>query len=127
MEFNAHPLSAFKWLLTLFLLSLLCMGTFVVITDQICGSNIEEWVPLYPGATTVSSKYNFIRPRGMGVSRVVLSTTDDPETARQFYRDTTIRLMRAGETRGLATTDWRVYPDPNGSGSLITLYSECAQ
>ena len=127
MEPNTRPPSLFRWFVMMILLALACMGTLVFVSDQICSSNIEEWIPYYPGATVVSEEHDFLRLRAMGVSHVVLATSDDPETVKQFYRDTTIRLMRAEETRGWASTNWRVDPNPDGSGSLITLDSECGE
>jgi hypothetical protein len=124
---NVHPPSLIKWFAMMIFLALACLGSLVIVSDQICSANIAEWIPYYPEATLVSEEHDFIRLRAMGTSKVVLSTPDDAETTRQFYRDTTLRLMRAGETRGWATTDWRVDPNPDGQGSLITLVSECGK
>jgi hypothetical protein len=65
--------------------------------------------------------------RWITTDSAILSTTDDAETAREFYRQNTLRVLRAEISRGLASTNWAVTPNPDGSGSLITLWSECGQ
>ena len=102
-----------------------CFATLVLVVDEVCRLNIEQRIPYYPDARVVSVDYDFIRLRALGVSRVVLSSPEDPETVRQFYRDNTIRLMQAEESRGLAGTDWNVQPDEDGGGSIIILSSVC--
>lgn len=127
MQPNTHTPSIIKVGLALLLLSFTCIGTLLFGADQVCHANIEQWIPLYPEATIVSAEHNWIRARAMGSTTVMLSTEDDAETARQFYRDVTIALMRAEQSRGLASTGWNVVPNPNGDGSLITLYSSCGE
>ena len=125
MQPNQRPHSLWKVVLILLLLAFGCISTVIFTADQICRSNIEQWLPRYPGATIISSEYDFIRLRAIGTSTVVLFSPDEPETVRQFYRDLTLTLMQAGKSRGLASTNWTVEPNPDGEGSVIILYSEC--
>jgi hypothetical protein len=111
----------------LFIASSICLGSIIVGADMICKSNVETWLPYYPNAEVVSIEHDFIRARAMGETWVVLSSPDDPETVRQFYRDNTLALMRAETLRGWAITDWRVEADPDGEGSIIRLYSLCGE
>ena len=125
MQPTREPRSLLKVVLVLLLASFGCILSLVVVGDQICHSNIDQWAPYYPGATVISSEYDFIRLRAIGTSTVILFSPDEPETVRQFYRDLTLELMRADKSRGLAGTSWTVNPNPDGEGSVIILYSEC--
>lgn len=118
-------MSTLKWFLLLLVFAFGCIGTVLFAGDQVCHSDIEQWIPVYPGAIVISKEHDFIRLRAMGTSVLTLSSPDDPEIVRQFYRDNTLRLLREQESRGLASTNWSVEPDPDSDGSIIILYSEC--
>jgi hypothetical protein len=122
---NTGSPSVLKSGLILLGLAFACIATLLFAADSVCHANIEQWTPYYPGAEVVSIEYDFIRARAIGTTTVVLTVEEDAETVRQFYRDTTINLMRAEQTRGLAATSWDV--QSNGTDSVITLYSECAR
>ena len=127
MDALHRPPSILKSLLIMFAFVLVCLVSIVVVADQSCRSSIDEWAPLYPGADVVSMDHNGFRPRALGSTVAILSTTDDAEIAREFYRQNTLRVLRAEISRGLASTNWAVTPNPDGSGGLITLWSECGQ
>jgi hypothetical protein len=124
---NVRPPSLLKWAVLLLGLAFACIAMLLISVDYVCNSNIEQWAPYYPDATVISVEHDFIRARGIGTSRVTLASADDAETVRQFYRDNTLALMQTEQTRGLASTHWNVEENPEGSGSIITLYSECGQ
>ena len=125
MQPNRTRMSTFKWLLLLLAIAFGCIGTVLIAGDQMCHLNIGQWTPIYPGATVISQEHDFIRLRAMGTSTIILSSPDDPETVRQFYRDNTLRLLQEEKSQGLASTHWAVEPNPDGEGSIIILYSEC--
>ena len=125
MEPNRHPLPLYKSILILLLVAFGCIITILVPADLTCRSNINQWIPLYPDAITISSEHNFIRSPAMGTSTVILLSMDDEETIKQFYRDNFMALLDEEKSRGLATTRWFVEPNPDGEGTFITLYSEC--
>lgn len=104
----------------------ICLAVILVAADQVCRMNIDQWMPLYPGAEEVRLEYDFARPRALGTTLGLYHTPDDEETVRQFYRENTLALLQAEQTRGLATTDWNTEPQPDG-GTRIILYSECGR
>ena len=120
-------ISQITWFMTLFAMGCVCLGTMVLGADAICKSHVETWLPYYPNAEVMSIEHDFIRARAMGETWVVLSSPDEAETVRQFYRDNIITLMQAETPRGWAITDWRVEDDTDGEGSIIRLYSLCGE
>jgi len=126
LEPNKRPASLLKLTIILFLVSIGCIGSIVIAADLQCRADIEAWVPLYPNGETASVEYDFVRPRAMGTTRWIQTSTDDIETIKQFYRDLVVNNMNAGVTRGLASTDWRVEPDEDDqSVNRIVLFSSC--
>ncbi len=105
--------------------SALASLTFVAI-DLKCSADIERWAPRYPNATVVSETRNSVG-RAVGATTIVLSSPDDAATVRRWYYALQYTLEQDQTPRGLATTDYKVLPNSNGGGSLIDLYSECAQ
>jgi hypothetical protein len=95
--------------------------------DIACNRTIETWTPVYPNAEVVALDYNFIRPRGMGVTNMTLHSPDDVETVRQWYLDNLTKLSRENAGRGSGTNSWDIDEDPSGQGSLIHLSSRCGQ
>ncbi len=106
--------------------AVICLALLLAAADQVCRMNIDQWSPLYPGAELVRLDYDFVRPRAMGTTRAVYFSPDDNETVRGFYRENTLALLQAEQSRGLAFTAWDTEPQPDG-GTLITLYSECGR
>ena len=125
MQPNSRPPSIFKFAFILILVSVSCIGSLVFVGDVQCNSDIETWIPLYPDAETVSIQHDFIRARAWGNSQTIQASTDDVETAKQFYRDNVLKLFDEERSRGLATTRWVVEPNPDTGGSLIILSSIC--
>lgn len=125
MEPNKRPPGILPITIILVAVALGCIGTIVIAADVQCNSDIEAWVPLYPNGETISVEYDFIRPRGMGTTEWIQTSTDDVETIKQFYRDLVIDHLESGKTRGLASTDWRVEPDEETGVHRIILRSAC--
>lgn len=97
------------------------------IADFACNSTIEKWSPMYPNAEVIHVEYNFLRPRGMGVTYMVLHSPDDAQTVRDWYVANLQRLTKEDAGRGSGTNNWDVDEDPSGQGSLIYLSSRCGQ
>ncbi len=97
------------------------------VADVVCNSTIERWTPIYPNSEVVTLEYNFIRPRGMGVTKMTLHSPDDVETVRQWYLDNLDRLSKEDAGRGSGTNSWDIDEAPSGQGSLINLSSRCGQ
>lgn len=119
--------------LVILLAIMLCSIVSVLGLDAVCHSEIERVLPLYPQAELVSQQHDFLRPRGMGHTYVVLATTDQPTLVRQWYRDVRFSLSRSTENsernlspNGLATVSYRVSEDNVTGQTLIYLVSECA-
>ncbi len=104
-----------------------CMALFLFAIDEVCRTNIATRQPLYPDAEVVSSTHSLLRPRAMGITRMTLSTPDEEESVRQWFRDLTLDLLRRGEFRGIASVEYRVRSASEGAGTLIDLYSECGE
>ncbi len=126
MEANRSQTGCLKTFLILVGTAVLFIATIVLVADIKCGYDIENWwAPLYPNGETVSVEYDLFRPRALGVTTWIMETSDDVETAKQFYRDTRIATLKAGKSRGLAWADSYVNPLENGAGSQIILVSAC--
>jgi hypothetical protein len=112
-----------------------CTVVSVVGIDMVCYNNIEEKLPLYPQAVVVSQESGFFRPRGMGMSTVVMTTTDAAKDVRKWYSDHLREVEKQSydeQTRrrtaplGLANVSFQVEEDSKTGQTLITLMSECA-
>ncbi len=83
----------------------------LLLADIKCAYDIENWwAPLYPNGETVRVEYDLFRARALGETYLYMTTTDDAETAKQFYRDTRLGTLNAGKTRGLAWSESFVTP-----------------
>lgn len=101
------------------------IALIVAIGDIKCAYDVENWwMPLYPNGETVDVQYDFIRPRAWGTTTWIMTTTDDVETVKQFYRDTRIATLK-NTIKGLASGDSHVLPLEEGEGSRIILVSVC--
>ncbi len=102
------------------------IATIILLADIKCAYDIENWwAPLYPNGETVSVEYDLFRPRALGVSTWILESSDDVETAKQFYRDKRLATLQSGKTRGIQWSDSFVQPLEDGRGSRIILSSAC--
>ncbi|MBZ0304177.1 MAG: hypothetical protein K8J31_30860 [Anaerolineae bacterium] len=117
-----------RWIRNIVLFLLLvfgCPGSMAVVGDIACNISINTWLPVYPDAQVISVEHNFIRPRGLGATLMVLRTPDDPETVNTFYRQNIQDLVDRGAPRGMGSTDWSAREDPDEEGTLLALYSRC--
>jgi len=102
------------------------IAVIILLADIKCSYDIENWwAPLYPNGETVSVEYDLFRARALGVTKVIMVSSDDVETVKQFYRDTRLATLRAKKTRGLAWSESFVQPLENGEGSRIIITSAC--
>jgi hypothetical protein len=113
----------------------LCSISSVVGIDVLCHNDIEQTLPLYPGAELVSEESGFFRVRGMGVSQTILRTSDSVAAVRKWYGDRKHELERQSydessgrntSPRHLSTVDVALKDVPETGQTLITLTSECA-
>lgn len=125
MQPNSRPPSILRTIIILGFISFACIGSIVFVGDVQCNNDIETWIPMYPNAETISVEYDFLRARAWGNSQTIQASPDDVETAKKFYRDHALILLDEEQSRGLASTNWTVEPNPDTDGSLITLYSSC--
>lgn len=120
---QAQNPSALKSLLILMAVALGAVLTLVASADVMCSVDIERRLPIYPGAEVITTDYNFVRPRAMGVTRMHFRIADDAETVRQWYRDHTLALLDADAFSGLALVERQV--NETDEGTELILYSEC--
>ena len=102
--------------------TMLCLGLFVLVIDQVCYNDTVSRQAIYPGAEIIESEHSFLRPRAIGSTRIVLSTPDEIEVVRQWIRDMNLDLLQRDEFRGLAALNWQAQPNPEGEGSLFVLF-----
>lgn len=127
MDWFGKRRSPTRMMLYLILAGFACVLSMVAAADELCHRDISRRQPLYPNAEIVERHYDFIRPRAIGTTTLILSTPDDEETVRQWMREVTLDLLQREAFNGLATVMWDTEPDPDGSGTRIRLYSECAR
>ena len=86
------------------------VGLIILIGDIKCAYDVEDWwMPLYPNGETVDVQYDMFRPRAWGTTTWIMTTTDEVETVKQFYRDTRIETLK-NKTKGIASGDSHVQP-----------------
>lgn len=100
-----------------------CTGVTIFGIDAACNEYIDRWAPIYPEATQVELEYDFIRPRGMGNTYMVLETNDPLLEVNSWYID---RRAEAGRSEGIGQAGFQVEPTDDGDGTIIRLYSTCA-
>ena len=121
-------------ILVILLAIMLCSIMSVLAIDELCHTEIERTLPLYPDAELVSQQNEFLRPRAMGRTYLVLATTDLAADVSQWYRDNRLKLATYGQEEsgrnlsphGLASVSYRVAEDNVTGQTLIYLVSECA-
>jgi hypothetical protein len=121
-------------ILVILLAIMLCSIVSFLTIDELCHSEIERTLPLYPHAELVSQQNEFLRPRAMGRTYLVLATTDLAADVSQWYRDNRLKLTSHDQNEsgrnlspnGLAAVSYRVAQDNVTGQTLIYLVSECA-
>ena len=110
MEANRSQTGCVKTTFILVGAAIAILGLIIVIGDVKCAYDVEDWwMPLYPNGQTVDVQYDFIRPRAWGTTTLTMTTTDNVETVKQFYRDTRLFTLK-NKTKGIASGDSRVLP-----------------
>ena len=93
------------------LVAFLFLALIVALGDIKCAYDIENWwMPLYPNGETLDVQYDLFRPRAWGTTTWTMTTADDVETVKQYYRELRLETLQAGKTRGLAAGDSHVFP-----------------
>jgi hypothetical protein len=108
----------------------LCATVSLVTVDSICWNNMTQKLPIYPEATIVFQRHNFLRPFGMGTTVMTLETEDSPDVVRDWYGRAVGAAARAAKD-----SDNRLYDVPigrvsitgaeDGTGSQIILSGDC--
>jgi hypothetical protein len=107
------------------IVAVLFIVVLVAGSDQYCRYEINQRLPIYPGATLVSEKHNGLRVRATGSSQMVVSTPDSPETVREWYRQLNLERVKKEGPRGLSNVNYVVEPNAEGEGSVISYSTEC--
>ena len=105
---------------------IVCSATLTFVFDSKCASDIQTWMPPYPGAEVLELDYDFFRPFAMGETEAVLRTVDDARTVRNWYVTHQRELDEADVDRGIATMNYSLRDDDEKGGTYIYLYTECA-
>ena len=102
MEANRNQTGCLKTTVILVGAAVLFIATIIFIGDFKCAYDVEDWwMPLYPNGETVDVQYDFIRPRAWGTTTWIMTSSDDVDTVKQFYRDTRLYTLK-NKTRSLA-------------------------
>jgi hypothetical protein len=113
----------------------ICSVVSVAGIDVMCHNDIEHKLPFYPQAEIISQESGFFRPRAMGVSTVLLTSSDSAQDVRKWYSDYRLELEKQSYDErtgrrvapgGLATVSFSVEENPDTGKTLITLMSDCA-
>ena len=125
MEANRNQTGCAKTTFIMVGTAVFILAAIVIVADVKCAYDVEDWwMPLYPNGETVEVNYDLFRPRAWGTTTWIMTTTDDVETVKQFYRDVRIETLKT-KTKGIASGDSIVQPLENGEGSRIILVSAC--
>jgi len=101
-----------------------CGVSLVVGVDVACVASVDEWVPVYPDAIEISESHNMFRAKGMGISQVIYETDDPKIDVTRWYLDYQSSIEHRQNT--IASSGYRVIDSPDGAGTQIIIYSECA-
>ena len=127
MEANRSQTGCLKTTLILVGTAIVFIGAIILIGDLKCAHDVEDWwMPLYPNGETVDVQYDMFRPRAWGATTWIMTTTDDVETVKQFYRDTRLFTLK-NKTKGIAAGDSRVLTLEDGISSARVQYDLITQ
>jgi len=101
-----------------------CGVSLIVGVDVACVASVDEWVPVYPDAIEISESHNMFRAKGMGISQVIYETDDPKIDVTRWYLDYQSSIEHRQNT--IASSGYRVIDSPDGAGTQIIIYSECA-
>ncbi|GAB1420938.1 hypothetical protein MASR2M15_10660 [Anaerolineales bacterium] len=112
--------------LVIFVAVILCSIVTSLTIDYACNSEIERWLPIYPGAELIQNQNDFLRPRAMGYTYQTYQTEDETQVVRDWYRETMRQVGRDSSSRAISSTRYRILENPDGPGTWIKMSSECA-
>lgn len=125
-RFEYTPKKVFISMLVIFAGIVLCSGITFISIDFICVGNANAWLPQYPNAEVISETHTFLRPWGMGVTRMVLHSDDDRAIVADWYLKERAKNGVTDPVNLLATMSYSVRRNSDGSGTTISLSSDCA-
>lgn len=99
-----------------------CSTGMIVMVDTNCASKAQAWIPPYPNAQTVSQSHNFLRPFGMGITEMVMTSPDDPQTIQAWYNED--RRKRGVSAVGMGRY-FTMDIEPTEEGSAIIYFGNC--
>lgn len=122
MEANRNQSGCLKTTVILVGAAVAMLAAIVAIGDIKCAYDVEDWwMPLYPNGETIHIEYDFLRARAWGTTTWSMTSADDVETVKQFYRDTRLYTLK-NKTRGIAWGESRVTTLEDGIAMLRTRY-----
>ena len=127
MEANRTQTGCLKTTIILVSAAIIFIAAIILVGDFKCAYDVEDWwMPIYPNGVTVDYEYDFLRPRAWGTTTWTMTTTDDVETVKQFYRDTRLFTLK-NKTKGIAAGDSRVLTLEDGIASARDHYDSIPQ
>lgn len=127
MEANRNQTGCLKTTLILVGAAIIFIAAIILIGDFKCAYDVEDWwMPLYPKGETVDVQYDLFRPRAWGTTTWIMTTTDDVDTVKQFYRDRRLFTLK-NKTKGIAAGDSRVLTLEDGMASARDHYDSIPQ
>jgi hypothetical protein len=114
---------------------ILSVAALTLAIDIHCSNDSYYWMPIYPGAELLeTSQQGYFRLRGMGVTQQTYLSADSPTEIRAWYREynreITANVHNENPDAPAENFSWNNYTlalDEDGTGTIITYYSECAQ
>jgi hypothetical protein len=109
---------------------ILCSAVTSFAVDRLCYSNLSQRLPLYPNAEVKRRVHNLFTEFGMGNTVIVLVSSDDPDTVRDWYAAETGTYVRDALRNNtpffrMAQGTVDVTHNPDGEGSQIILFGTC--
>lgn len=103
----------------------LCLGGLLVGLNAQCRAEIDAWLPVYPGATLVEKRYNFLLANAMGITHNDYLVSAPEPLVRAWYRRVTRMTDETRRLIGMATVRWQAERRPTGETHIL-LWAECA-
>lgn len=114
---------------------ILAVTTLVVAIDIHCSNDSYYWMPVYPGAVLLETPaQGYIRLRGMGETVQIYSSPDTPTEIRAWHREYRREVTEGRQNdnpdapiQDFSTNNYTVEFNEDGTASIITYYTQCAE
>jgi hypothetical protein len=120
---------------------LITIAVLIAVTSLIAGIEIYcvndsyYWMPLYPGAELLETQQQgYFRMRGMGITEQTYFSTAAVTEIRNWYRDYRREITEGQQNanpdaaiEGFGINTVSVIAADDGTGSIITYYTQCGQ